>query len=264
LLSDLHCGVTFIALYGSDMQVAVNGRYPDPSGAETGSDYACEYNSSFSFAAAYAGAMQLSAVQAPGAWIAFRVSASDIADYNNVTDYSQRFTLDDTATVGFAGVDARVYGTRAPVLAHRTKSDMFTIGPYWQRFGAWARVLQGKNGRAVLRLDSPFAASLRTAVLRVVFLAEQPNDDNIDCAITATVGGVALPPFSTGLPAGESGRRWEQWESSLTAEALSALATTPAIQLTSTCTVVLHMVEVYRGTPTQSTARALCKEARSS
>lgn len=69
---------------------------------------------------------------APGAWIAFRVSSSDIADYNNVTDYSQRMAVDTSASGGFAGMDARVDGTPVPVVANRTytPSKMLPLVPY--------------------------------------------------------------------------------------------------------------------------------------
>lgn len=154
ILSDLHVGVTYVALYGTDMQVAMNGKYPTASGSRVGPQYQCEFNQSFTFAATYAGSPQLSPSEAPGAWIAFRSSVSPLNGYVfpevivvgwrcvdeighrynvNVSDYFQLLARDPVMSVDFEGLDARRNGTAAPIISNQTIAGLFTIGPYWQR-----------------------------------------------------------------------------------------------------------------------------------
>ena len=64
LLVDLHCGVSFIAIYGADL-----GRADDP-----------EYRAAFEFAARYAG-YHASPAQSPGAWVALREGSFLKGDY---------------------------------------------------------------------------------------------------------------------------------------------------------------------------------------
>jgi len=142
LLCDLHCGVSFVACYGTDLEVALSGRYR--GGKATTSDAAVfkdEFDAAFRFAAKYAG-YHASPDSAPGAWVAFREGDTLKGDY---TFLMQRLT-DHTREVKSAG-------------------------PAEQRFGAWARQLPCDQS-IQLALDDRFAASLATqaAELRVTYL----------------------------------------------------------------------------------------------
>ncbi|MBN2560870.1 MAG: hypothetical protein JXQ75_08070, partial [Phycisphaerae bacterium] len=138
LLADLHCGVSFIAVYASDLNVAESGTYrrkPVPPG------YQDEFRLAFEFAARYVG-YHASPARSPGAWVAFREGSFLKGDY---TFLMERLP-DQTA-------------------------ERRLVGPEDQRFGTWARVLPA--GEAMrLRPDPEFARSLagKPASVRVVYL----------------------------------------------------------------------------------------------
>ncbi|MCX7006438.1 MAG: hypothetical protein NTY53_04185 [Kiritimatiellaeota bacterium] len=142
LLCDLHCGVSFIACYANDLEVARSGRYRAGKGpvAET-AGFKDEFDAAFRFAAKYAG-YHASPQVSPGAWVAFREGDALTGDY---TFLMQR-QPDHTREVKKAGPDD-------------------------QRFGAWARLLP-RDQTVQLVLDDTFAASLatQTAELRVTYL----------------------------------------------------------------------------------------------
>ena len=142
LLCDLHCGVSFIACYARDLEVARSGRYrigkADTIDAAVFQD---EFDAAFRFAAKYAG-HHAAPQAAPGAWVAFREGDTLKGDY---TFLMQRLP-DHTREVKNAGPDD-------------------------QRFGAWARLLPCDQTMQLV-LDERFAASLTTqaAELRVTYL----------------------------------------------------------------------------------------------
>jgi hypothetical protein len=142
LLCDLHCGVSFIACYGNDLEVARSGRYFN--GNESFIDVAQfknEFDAAFRFAAKYAG-YHASPQVSPGAWVAFREGEVLTGDYSFLMQ-------------------------RQPDRTREVKK----AGPDEQRFGAWARLLP-RNQMMHLVLDDAFAASLatQTAELRVTYL----------------------------------------------------------------------------------------------
>ena len=243
VLSDLHCGVKDIALYGSDMEVAAMGSY---KGLDVGPKFQCEFNATFNFAARYAGS-EADPSTAPGGWIAFRDSVSDLDGYNvNETDYYQLLRRDPTQSVGFDGMDARVNGTAAPVVENRTIEGLLSIGPWDQRFGAWARRLRNTTRdnpteKAVLVLDPVLAAripSARRPTIRVVYLQSEPSSDPgapSGCKLFAAWGGLVLD--SVGVLS--QNPRWQQhtWD-------LPRSAANNVTLWALNCDVVVHMVEV--------------------
>jgi len=136
LLADLHCGVSFIAVYGNDLAVALTGRHP----REEAGRYQDEFNSAFEFAARYAG-FHASPGQSPGAWAAFREGEFLQGNYN----FLMRRLPDRT-------------------------EELKNIGPEDQRYGAWARRLPPRENLRLV-LDNAFARSLSRdkAELRVVY-----------------------------------------------------------------------------------------------
>ena len=161
LLADLHCGVSFIAAYGSDLDVALRGTY---QGKDV-SSYKDEFREAFQFAAKYAG-YHASPEDSPGAWVAFREGNFLKGDY---TFLARR-------------------------LPDRSK-EARNVGPDDQRYGAWARVLpKGETMRVVL--DDRFAKSLsqRKAVVQITVL------DDGDGTLTVRASGreLSVPLKNTG------------------------------------------------------------------
>ena len=142
LLCDLHCGVSFVACYGTDLEVALSGRYRGGKAATTDAAvFKDEFDAAFRFAAKYAG-YHASPDSAPGAWVAFREGETLEGDYTFLMQ-------------------------RLPDHTREVKS----VGPDDQRFGAWARLLPCDQTMQLV-LDDRFAASLATqaAELRVTYL----------------------------------------------------------------------------------------------
>jgi hypothetical protein len=96
LLVDLHCGVSFIGIYGSDLAHA-----DEP-----------EFDAAFQFAARYAG-YHASPSVAPGAWVALREGNYLKGDY---TFLMTRLPGDATTPIANAGPDDQRYGAWARII----------------------------------------------------------------------------------------------------------------------------------------------------
>lgn len=96
LLVDLHCGVSFIAVYGSDLA----------------HDDEPEFDAAFQFAAKYAG-YHASPSVAPGAWVALREGNYLKGDY---TYLMERLPGDPTKPVTNAGPDNQRFGAWARII----------------------------------------------------------------------------------------------------------------------------------------------------
>jgi hypothetical protein len=198
LLVDLHCGVSFIAVYGNDL-----ARAGEP-----------EFGAAFDFASRYAGT-HASPAQAPGAWVALRQGNTLKGDY---TFLMQRV---DEGAAGIA---------------------LENIGPREQRFGAWARAIEGDQTLR-FQLDSQFAASLRGRAcrLRVVYL------DRGRAAFTVRWAGAART-----VTLGDSGR-WQEEIIEIPVAALGETNDANHIALSAQGDrVVFHMIEVQRNSPTEA------------
>lgn len=207
LLCDLHCGVSFIACYGTDLEVAHSGRYRGgkDSAAEV-TPFKDEFDAAFRFAARYAG-YHASPQLSPGAWVAFRDGDTLKGDY---TFLMQRLP-DQTREVKKAGPDD-------------------------QRFGAWARLLP-RDQTMQLVLDDTFAASLatQTAELRVTYLDRGTGSFDIQAA------GQTFR-----AQCGDSGR-WKTIAWELSRPAFRKTGSGAHLRLRALGTdLVLHMVEVSR------------------
>ncbi len=96
LLVDLHCGISFIAVYGTDL-----AHWKEP-----------EFRAAFEFAAKYAG-YHASPSVAPGAWVALREGNQLKGDY---TFLMQRLPGDATRAVQSVGPDDQRFGAWARVI----------------------------------------------------------------------------------------------------------------------------------------------------
>jgi hypothetical protein len=158
LLCDLNCGVSFIAWYGNDLEVARSGRYRyGKNSTAEAANYKDEFDAAFHFTATYAG-YHASPQVAPGAWVAFREGDTLKGDYA----FLMHRHLDQSRGVKNAGPDG-------------------------QRFGAWSRLLP-RDQTMELELDDSFAASLATqaAELRVTYLDQGAGEFDVRAAGGAT------------------------------------------------------------------------------
>ena len=164
LLSDLNCGVSYIALYASDLQVAIDGTYRQGGRvfADGNKTYQREFDAAIRFAAKYAG-YHACPKQSPGAWVAFR--ENNVVRAENGIPVRQRKLSVLTGDYNF--LMKRLPDDRS------VGQDVINVGPDDQRFGAWARRLPARDVMR-LALDRTFANSLNGNIhrIRVVYLDE--------------------------------------------------------------------------------------------
>jgi len=149
LLCDLNCGVSFIAVYGADLSVVIEGKAADKAAGK----FRDEFVKAFEFASKYAG-YHASPERSPGAWVAFREGHSLKGDYS----FLMRRLPDNT-------------------------KEAKNVGPDDQRYGAWARVLP-KGGSMKLALNDAFAASVngQSVTVNVVYLDREEDGFRVDAA----------------------------------------------------------------------------------
>jgi hypothetical protein len=227
-------GISYIGVYSNDLKVALDGTY---ARKQVGDDYKRQFDEAYRWAAKYAG-FHADPEHSPGAWVAFRQSEEiKGSDFNEkVTDYSMLATLlnpQDTI-----GMDARKDGVAAPVVANRTVAGVKSIGPYAERYGAWARKLPAGKSMGI-KLDSKFVQSLGGAAkVNVTYL-----DDQAGRSFTVTVDGTAHKVDLTG-----SGS-WKTESIGLAKAAFAADAEGANVRVAGEGggNVIFHMVEVVRG-----------------
>ncbi|MHC4993572.1 MAG: beta-galactosidase [Planctomycetota bacterium] len=232
LLFDLHCGVSYIALYSTDMRVAVEGAYSsvDVDYRQPGGAYQREFNAAFGFAAKYVG-HHASPETAPGAWVAFRENHT-VRAANGIPEARRKLSL-------FNG-DYRFLMERLPGDASYGEG-VVNVGPDKQRFGAWARVLPaGQSMR--LKLDDAFVESLRDQASRIhlTYLDEGQGA----CRLVA--GKLAMDVQCHGSD------RWQTASMDIPPGELTPNNADVHIRLTTSGSPIhLHMVEVERLAPTE-------------
>lgn len=227
VLLDLHCGVSFLALYANDLAVAVTGSYHvnqnryDEKTDRRG--YQCEFEEAFRFAAKYVG-LHASPEASPGAWVAFRENRVALA--TNVPSAEARQLSHFTGDYNFL----------MERLPDKTEG-VHNIGPENQRQGAWARVLS-PAGKLELKLDARFAASFQGGKVRVTYL-DQAGDARSPFQL------IADQKQRTVIPKGTD--HWQTAELVLPDGPLSAEPSGAHIKIVAGSTpVYLHMVEVTR------------------
>lgn len=161
LLFNLHCGVSFIGEYYTNLRFATAGEHGrtkvDPKSAEPR-----EFMAAYTWGAEYVGLHNRPA-ESPGAWIAFRQNDTAKADNPKVPPARRkltRFTGDYTWLAERVGDDGSV--------------GVGPVGPAEQRYGAFAR-RYASGGTARVRLDPEFVRSLSGDVLvRIVAMNDSP------------------------------------------------------------------------------------------
>jgi len=234
VLFDLHCGVSFIGVYGDDLGVALNGTY-SRSGvvyddSVSGFDYQYEFTRAFQFASRYAG-FHNRPNESPGAWVAFRKNSVVLAANGQSVQARTLVTFTDD------------YNFLATRLADNSVGEgVINRGPDEQRFGAWARqVLAGDSLR--IALDTNFVQSLggQPAVLRVIYLDDASLAGTEFDVIHS--GGQTLTVLSGGTG------KWKELEISIANANFVADVNGAHISVVNTGsqTLELHMIEVRRG-----------------
>lgn len=226
-LLDLHCGVSFLAIYASDLAVAVTGNYHvnqnhyDEITDRRG--YQQEFEAAFRFAANYVG-FHASPETSPGAWVAFRENSVALA--TNVPSAQDR-------QLSFFTGDYNFLMERLP---DKTRG-VHNIGPENQRQGAWARVLPSA-GKLELKLDARFAASFKGGKVRITYLDEAGKPAS-PFQLIAQRKQMTVTPQGTG--------RWQTVELILPEGALSAEPSGAHLTIAAGATAVcLHMLEITR------------------
>jgi hypothetical protein len=209
LLCDLHCGVSFIGIYGTDLQVAIDGAHR----GRTFPEYVGEFDQAFKFAARYAGYAAYPA-QSPGAWIAFRHSTVNLNYNRPIESITGNYTF-HMRQLEKAGVVQR------------------NIGPDENRFGAWALHLQDGE-RLRLEVDKAFCESLenQTATATITYLDRGAGTLHISIGDTQ---------HSQQL---DNSGEWKT--TSFRVHRLAAQAPAVAALLCEGSTVYLHMVSLER------------------
>jgi hypothetical protein len=227
LLDDLNAGVSMIAVYGDDLNVALTGKYARGTAAAS---YQQEFNQAYEFAARYAGFIS-QPDKSPGAWIAFRHSDFNILQKNSLQQKGYANAAQTAALTQYTDD----YNFLIKRLPDKTVSAT-NIGPDDQRFGAWARLLPA-NEQMRLALDDTFAKSLegKPSTLRVTYL------DGTSGSFTTAVNG---QNFKTEL---KGTGRWQTVEFSFAVTHFSKDSTGSDIAIQSSgAGIYFHMVEVVK------------------
>lgn len=156
-LNNLNCGVSYIGIYSSDMQVAIDGTYSGRGVVYKDGDnrnYQKEFTGTLRFAEKYAGFHDKPA-QSPGAWVAFRENDTILAANNLSLEKRKLKHLTGDYSFLMERLRDNSYG-----------KGVTNIGPDEVRFGAWARVLP--DGELMkLRLNPEFLDSCKNSKISV-------------------------------------------------------------------------------------------------
>lgn len=233
LLIDLHCGVSFIAAYGVDLGVALDGTYHNPTYKKehinyddgASGTYQSEFTESFRFAAKYAG-YHASPKQSPGAWIAFRENDVVIAE-NGISEAAR--TL-QTITSDYTFLMERLPD-------NTLGQDIINIGPDDQRYGAWARQLPSYE-TINLNLNELFIESIdaQNVKLKIIYFYNQPASDAF--VVKASGNEFSIPVFNTG--------KWEIAEFTITNADFNKDLGSHIVIESGNRPVYFHMVEIIR------------------
>ncbi|GAB6165073.1 hypothetical protein JCM19992_10730 [Thermostilla marina] len=222
ILFDLHCGVSYLALYATDLRVAIDGTYA--AGGVHVEDAALqrEFQAAVRFAEKYVG-YHADPAHSPGAWVAFRENDVVRAE-NGISEEARRLEM-FTGNYDFLArtVADAASGVRA-----------FNQGPDSERFGAFAKTFRaGETVR--VEIDRRFVQSLSdSAALNVVVL------DTPGLNLALRCGGKL---FSI---RGKGTGRWMRSRWTIAASDLQrAKGIVEAVPQGNTAT--LHMIEVERG-----------------
>lgn len=220
MLFNLHCGVSFIGEYYTNLRWATAGDHGG-SQVDPASAGPREFMAAYTWGSEYVGLHNRPA-ESPGAWVAFRQNDTAKADNPKVPSPRRklnRFTGDYTWLAERVGDDASI--------------GVGPVGPDDQRYGAFARrYAPGSSAR--VRLDPEFLRSLSgDVIVRVVALNEG--------SATVQIGAGAAREMAA------SGDRWRVSEFRVRAAELQRDGRAEVEIKAGAEPLTLHLVEVRRG-----------------
>lgn len=218
LLFNLHCGVSFIGEYYTNLHYATAGKHGRES-VDPNSAGPREFMAAYTWGAEYVGRHNRPA-ESPGAWVAFRENRAAKAVNPKVPAARRtlnRFTGDYTWLAERIGNDG--------------SEGVGPVGPDEQRYGAFARRYPTGAGTRI-RLDAQFVNSLDgETVVRVIALNDAPARVQIG---------------SEGFDLRASGARWRINEWRVPAARLQEGSSFHVEVRVGNGPLTLHMIEVRR------------------
>lgn len=163
ILFDLHLGISHIAIYASDLNVALNGTYKFDGvvvhdDKREGTSYKNEFLNAMEFGWKYAG-YHSAPTQSPGAWVAFRENYVARNLFNN----NNHFTVAQRTLKVFTGD----YDFLMKRKADQTVPVEF-IGDRKSGYGSWARKIPSGKSMELIP-DTDFLASLEAATVNITW-----------------------------------------------------------------------------------------------
>jgi len=235
VLCDLHKGVSYIACYGKDLNVALTGTYqvspratdgkPAPtqySDSQSGFDYRGQFNESLRWADKYAG-YHASPERAPGAWIAFRES--------NVVANARAPSFEKLKLPDFAS-DYTYLMQRRP----DQSAGVSNIGPDDIRFGGYARRVAAHE-TIRLKVNERFLQSLKGPCWLSVTYFDDASGASFSVSASGQTWKVPL----------HGGKTWQTAVFDVAAPAFQPLADGAQIVVENAdAPLCLHMVAIER------------------
>jgi hypothetical protein len=231
LLFDLHCGVSWIAIYGSDLELAVTGKLILPGNlkkpakphddGKDGGDWKSEYDNAFRFAAKYAGFHTIPE-KSPGAWVAFRENHEVLAE-NRIPSENRKLSF-------FTGDYDFLMSRNAD-----SSRGIHNAGPEDQRYGAWARVLS-KGETMSFGLEDRFAQSIADKPISVSVIALIPQGAKVTIDNAGTSYDLSYSPSAS----------WQRISTDLPSFKNLRDSHNSQLAIRADKEVTLHMIEVER------------------
>jgi hypothetical protein len=220
MLLNLHCGVSFIGEYHTNLRFAVSGEHGRDAPVAPASVGPREFMAAYTWGADYVGRHNRPA-ESPGAWVAFRENAVVKAANPRTAEAARRlarFTGDYTWLAERVGADG--------------STGEGPVGPATQRYGAFAR-RYAAGTVARIRLDPEFRRTLQgNVVVRVIAMGAGAAD------IQAGPARLKFQPQPD---------QWSIAEFSLPARDLPGADAAAAVEIRAEGgELLLHLIEVRR------------------
>jgi len=199
LLFDMHCGVSFVGEYYTNIDFAVTATHPRfQDKTKNPAQQAREFTAAYEWADRYIG-LHARPDETPGAWVAFREnhaikarnkeSGGDRPEHWQLTRFSGDYNFLMTR-IGADGTPDSADGS----------AGVGPVGPEDERYGAFARAYPA-GGRARLKLDPRFLASLAQGSTDIPVCAKPHQSSPVQSSAKATQTaqtGMSVLPCASG------------------------------------------------------------------
>jgi hypothetical protein len=235
LLLNLHCGVSFIGEYFTNLRFAVFGLHGEDAPVAPDSAGPREFMAAYLWGAEYVGRHNRPA-ESPGAWVAFRENAVARADNPRVPASARHFTR---LTGDYTWLAARVPDDGS--------SGVGPVGPATQRYGAFARRYEAGT-TARIRLDPEFRRTLS-------------GDVRVKVVLMGT-GSAMIQAGPVGLRFKPDAKEWRTAELTVPARDLPGPDAAAVEVRAEGGEVFLHLIEVRRAEGEAATRAPLPSKSR--